>query len=627
MTALPASTPDLPAGAATAGGGPARPARAGLVRESVAGMGGRLTVAGLAAVAAELASLGLIAAAAWLISRAAEQPPLTALSVAIVAVRAFATTRGVFRYAERLAGHDVALRAQATTRERLYRALVPAGPLRRRGADLLSRMVDDTDAVQDLLVRCLLPAVAALVTAAAAVVVAVVLLPAAAVVLLAGLLAAGLALPAVTLAAARRWSARVAPARAELATRVADLVHGSADLLAYGAERDALAAAARADAHLARLERGQSRVNAAALGAGLFLQGLTVVLVTLTAQAGGADRVATAVLALVALVSFEPVLPLAAAAERLSGVVAALSRLREVRATPPAVAPVTPPAGPATRPGLPRRDGPPAECPDGSPEGPLDGPLAGSPAGSPAGTLTVADLVVRHSPDRPPALDGVSLTLTPGRRVALVGPSGAGKSTLLAALMRLVEYESGVIRLGGVDLRTLTPEAVRERITGLTQDPYVFRASLRDNLRLAAPDAEDETLRAAAERARLGAWVERVGWDAELGEDARTVSGGQLQRLALARALLYDPPILLLDEPTEALDEPTADALMSDLLAATEGRTTLLVTHRLRGLDQVDEIIVLENGRVVQRGTHDALAEAPGYYRDLLMSEALRSAA
>jgi ABC-type transport system involved in cytochrome bd biosynthesis fused ATPase/permease subunit len=241
--------------------------------------------------------------------------------------------------------------------------------------------------------------------------------------------------------------------------------------------------------------------------------------------------------------------------------------------------------------------------------------------------VEVAGLVVRHSPDRPPALDGVGLSLAPGRRVALVGPSGAGKSTLLAALMRLVEYESGVITLGGVDIRALPPEAVRERVTGLTQDPYVFRATLRDNLRLAAPDADDATLRAAVERARLGAWVERIGWDAELGEDARTVSGGQLQRLALARALLYDPGVLLLDEPTEALDEPTADALMADLLAATEGRTTLLVTHRLRGLDQVDEIIVLENGRVVQRGTHDVLARTPGYSHDLLISEALRAPA
>jgi ATP-binding cassette subfamily C protein/ATP-binding cassette subfamily C protein CydC len=161
-------------------------------------MGGRLLLAVLAGVAAELAGLGLIGAAAWMITRAAERPPLAALSVAIVAVRAFATSRGVFRYGERLAGHDVALRAQATTRERLYQALIPAGPLPRGGADLLSSMVDDTDAVQDLLVRCLLPALAGLVTGAAAVVLGAFLLPAAALALLAGLLVAGVLLPAAT---------------------------------------------------------------------------------------------------------------------------------------------------------------------------------------------------------------------------------------------------------------------------------------------------------------------------------------------------------------------------------------------------------------------------------------------
>jgi len=311
--------------------------------------------------------------------------------------------------------------------------------------------------------------------------------------------------------------------------------------------------------------------------------------VTLSAKAAGVDRVATAVLALSALVAFEPVLPLSAAAERLTGIVAALRRLREVRATPPAV---TAPASPA----------PP-------PEPPL--------------TVEVRDLVVRHAPGRPPALDGVSLTLTPGKRVALVGPSGAGKSTLLAALMRLVDYESGEIRINGVDVRDLDPEDVRARITGLTQDPYVFRATLRDNLRLAGPEADDEELAAAVRRARLEEWVARTGWDTELGEDARTVSGGQLQRLALARALLYDPPVLVLDEPAEALDEITADALMADLLDVTHGRTTLLVTHRLRGLDQVDEIVVLENGRVIQRGRHEELVATDGYYRDLWRAEAM----
>ncbi|SDH62698.1 ATP-binding cassette, subfamily C/ATP-binding cassette, subfamily C, CydC [Sinosporangium album] len=555
----------------------------------IPGSRGRLALAVAAGAVAELAAVALIACAAWLITRAAQQPPLAALSVAIVAVRAFATTRGVFRYGERLTGHDVALRAQAATRQRLYEALIPAGVLRRRGADLLSRMVDDTDAAQDLLVRCLLPFAAALVTGLTVVALGFVLLPAAGLAMLAGLGAAGVLVPAATAAVARRWSAAIAPARAELAERVADLVHGAADLAAYGAGDGAVRAAAEADRRLAALERRRTRAHALTAAVGVLLQGVTVVMVVLAAQAAGIGEVTTAVLALTALVSFETVLPLAAAGERLPGILGALSRLREVGDTPPAVR-------------APERPAP-------APSGPM--------------TVEVDDLVVRHAPDRPAALDGVSLTLAPGRRVAVVGPSGAGKSTLISALMRFVDPESGTITLGGTDIRELSPDDVRERVTGLTQDPYVFSASLRDNLRLAGPGADDAALGEALRRARLDRWAERVGWDTPLGEDGRTLSGGQLQRLALARALLCAPPVLVLDEPAEALDEETADALMADLLDATHGHTTLLVTHRLRGLDQVDEILVLENGRITQRGPHAVLAAEPGYYRDLWRSEAL----
>ncbi|MEU8147290.1 thiol reductant ABC exporter subunit CydC [Nonomuraea sp. NPDC048901] len=582
-------------------------------------MGLRLTWAVLAGVAAELAGLGLIAAAAWLITRAAEQPELAALSIAIVATRAFATSKGVFRYAERLTGHDVALRAQAGTRERLYQALIPPQRPRHGGADLLSRMVDDTEAVQDLLVRCLLPATAAALAGLAAVAIGLTLLPVAALVLLAGLVVAGVLLPAATAAAARRWSARIAPARAALAERVADLVHGSADLAAYGAGDRALAQARAADEALAGLERRQARVHATALGAGTLVQGLTVAAIVLLAQAAGTDRVAMAVLALTALVSFEPVLPLAAAGERLAGILAALRRLREVSATPPAVtepdtAATPPPSTPPPSTAAPSAQPPSAPTLSAQPPSPLPrSPL----------TVEIDDLVVRHAPEQRAAVDGVSLSLTPGKRVALVGPSGAGKSTLLAALMRLVEPESGAIRVNDVDIRGLASDDVRAMMTGLTQDPYIFQTTLRANLRLAGPEAGDEELRQAVRDARLEEWVERAGWEAELGEDGRTVSGGQLQRLALARALLYDPPVLLLDEPAEALDEGTADALMADLLDVTHDRTTLLVTHRLRGLEQVDEIVVLEDGRVVQRGHHDDLVTKPGYYRDLWESEVL----
>jgi ATP-binding cassette, subfamily C, bacterial CydC len=616
-------------------------------------MGVRLFWAVLAGAAADLAGLGLIAAAAWLITRAAEQPPLAALSVAIVATRAFATGKGVFRYAERLTGHDVALRAQAGTRERLYEALIPPQRPRHGGADLLSRMVDDTEAVQDLLVRCLLPAAAAAIAGLAAVVVGLTILPVSALVLVAGLVVAGVLLPAGTAAAARRWSARIAPARAALAGRVADLVHGSADLAAYGADGQALDRALAADGALAALERRQARVHAAALAGGTLVQGLTVAAVVLIAQGAGAGSVGTAVLALTSLVAFEPVLPLAAAGERMAGITAALRRLREVRATAPATteppAPAPRPEGPLTveiehlvvrhpahdgddltamgdaspRPAPGRRPSAPGDASSFPSPGDARSPDSGVPAPGGDGLPRSDGMVPPAAASGRPALDGVSLRLTPGKRVAIVGPSGAGKSTLLAALMRLVEPESGAVRVNGTDLRDLSGDDVRTLMTGLTQDPYIFRASLRDNLRLAGPEADDERLSQAVRDARLGEWVERTGWDAELGEDGRTLSGGQLQRLALARALLYDPPVLLLDEPAEALDEEAADRLMSDLLDVTRERTTLLVTHRLKGLELVDEIVVLEEGRVVQRGRHDELVAVPGYYRDLWESEVL----
>ncbi|NJP88091.1 ATP-binding cassette domain-containing protein [Nonomuraea sp. FMUSA5-5] len=589
-------------------------------------MGTRLVWAVLAGSAADLAGLGLIAAAAWLITRAAEQPPLAALSVAIVATRAFATGKGVFRYAERLTGHDVALRAQAGTREQLYEALIPPQRPRHGGADLLSRMVDDTEAVQDLLVRCLLPAAAAAMAGLAAVVIGLTILPVAALVLVAGLLVAGVALPAGTAAAARRWSARIAPARAALAGRVADLVHGSADLAAYGADDEALAKALAADEALAALERRQARVHAAALAGGTLVQGLTVAAVVLLAQGAGAGSVGTAVLALTSLVAFEPVLPLAAAGERMAGIMAALRRLREVRSAAPAT---TEPPAPAPRPEAPLTidikdlvvrhatpEAPAAE--DGGPR--TKARTKARPNGGPA---TAERAGAQYADAERAALDGVSLRLTPGRRVAIVGPSGAGKSTLLAALMRLVEPASGRITVNGTDISDLAGDDVRALMTGLTQDPYIFRTTLRDNLRLAGPDADEEALRRAVRDARLDRWVERTGWDTELSEDGRTVSGGQLQRLALARALLYDPPVLLLDEPAEALDEETADRLMADLLDVTRDRTTLLVTHRLKGLELVDEIVVLEEGRVTQRGRHDELVAVPGYYRDVWESEAL----
>ncbi|MER6360010.1 thiol reductant ABC exporter subunit CydC [Kitasatospora sp. NPDC001527] len=530
----------------------------------------RLLPAVLAAAGSELSGAALMATAAWLITRAAEQPPISAVAVAIVAVRALALGRGTLRYADRLLGHDGVLRAVAGFRARVYEALVPlapAGTPALRGGDLLIRLVDDVDAAQDLLLRVLFPVTAAALVAAAATGTALALLPAAGLLIGVLLAAAGLLVPALVLALSRRTGHAEKAARAELAALTVDLTEGAADLAAYGARDRAHRRAADATARIAALERRAALTTSLASGVVLLFQAAATVGTTWLGLRAHADGRLPAVLAVLALVSFDALAGLPAAARRLAGVWARARRLADLMDTPP---PVTDPADPL--------------------------PL---PAAGPLG-VEITDLRVRHRPDGPAALDGVSLRLPPGRRVALVGASGSGKSTLIAALMRFVPYESGSIRVGGRELRDCAGADVRRVITGVTQDAHVFHTTIRANLRLARPDAADEDLREAARRARLLDWIESLpdGWETMLGGDGATVSGGQRRRLLLARALLADPPVLVLDEPTEGLDPDTAAAVLADVLDATRGRTTLLVTHDHAALAAVDDVLTLTAGRL-----------------------------
>ena len=238
-------------------------------------------------------------------------------------------------------------------------------------------------------------------------------------------------------------------------------------------------------------------------------------------------------------------------------------------------------------------------------------------------TITLHDATVRYQPDGPPALDRVSLDLPPGRRVALVGANGAGKSTVAAVLMRFCELSGGAALLNGHDLASYAADDVRTLIGGCPQDPHLFDATIRDNLRLARPGATDEDLEAAAARARLLAWIRSLpqGWDTPVGTHGAAVSGGERQRLALARAFLADPALLILDEPTAHLDPDSRQVLTADLLHATEGRAVLFITHEPDGLDQVDQIVVLEHGRVAEQGSHGQLRHAGGLYQRMRESE------
>ena len=222
-------------------------------------------------------------------------------------------------------------------------------------------------------------------------------------------------------------------------------------------------------------------------------------------------------------------------------------------------------------------------------------PLPGAPY-----PLELRGVRARWTPDGPVVLDGVDLDLPPGRRVGIVGSSGAGKSTLVAVLLRFLDIESGRVSLAGVDAAELDPDELRRVVGLVADDAHIFGSTLRENLRLARPQASDAELLAALRRAHLGGWYAGLpaGLDTWLGEGGSQLSGGERRRVALARALLANTPVLVLDEPTEGLDGATARALVADLLDAAAGRSVVLVTHRPEGLDLVEEIHELRQGRL-----------------------------
>ena len=555
----------------------------------------RLALAALAGALATGCGVALLAVSGYLLARASQHPDITALSVAIVTVRGLSVGRGAFRYAERLASHDVAFRVLARARVAIWRRLerlAPAGLPAFRSGDLLARLVSDVDATQDLFIRGVAPPIAAALVGAGAVAVCLALVAPAGLVLAAGLLAGGVAVPAIGLAAARSANRQLAPARGRFAAAVADLRTGAADLQAFGASGQALDRAERANRELGRLGRRSAAASGLGTGLSVLVAGLTLwaalVLGVAAAGAGTLGRVPLAVLALTAMAAFEAVNLLPAAAVQLSQARASGRRIAEVLDAPEPV----------------------AEAAD-----PL--PLPAGPV-----TVTLRDARLRYAPDGPLAIDGVSLDLPPGRRVALVGPNGAGKSTLVSVLLRFRELDGGSATLNGVDLAAFAGDDVRTVIGGCPQDPHLFDASIEENLRIAEPAATGEALRAVLRQVGLDDWVDGLpdGLATRVGPDGARVSGGQRQRIALARALLADPAVLVLDEPTAHLDGESRRQVMADVLAVTRGRCTLLITHDLDGLAQFDEIVVLDRGRVAERGTHAGLLAAEGLYRRLWLA-------
>jgi len=533
--------------------------------------------------------IGLMATSAYIISKAALHPSIAALQVSIVGVRFFGLSRGVFRYLERLVSHQVTFRLLARLRVWFYQHLEPLAPARLmqyRSGDLLTRIVADIETLENFYVRVIAPPVVAVLVLGLMWMLLASFAISLAVVTIFFLLLAGIGIPLLT----RRLSRTVGPqrvtVRAELNATQIDGVQGMADLLtANGSDRyqQKIHDLSRQLTRLQQRMAGITGLHSALSGLLTNWATLAVLLIAIPlVSQGELDGVYLAVIVLAVIASFEAVLPLPEASQQLDENLAAARRLFDIVDAQPAVAETLVPS-------------------------PLPQDY----------TLRIQDLRFCYNENDPPALDGVSLDVPTGSRLAIVGPSGAGKSSLVNVLLRFWEYQSGEIEVGGHNLRDYRPEDVRQLIGVVSQRTHLFNDTIKNNLRLARPEASDDDVVTAARQAQIHPFIQSLpqGYDTWIGEQGLRLSGGERQRLAIARALLQDAPILILDEPTANLDPLIEQEIIKTLHIVMAGRTTLLITHRLVGLESADEILVLQNGRIVEQGTKAELLAIDGIYR------------
>lgn len=549
-----------------------------------------------------LSGVALLAVSAYLITRAAERPPILYLSVAIVAVRALALARAFLRYLERLASHDAAFRQLAVVRTELYRRLVrvaPAGLGRTSRGDLLTRVVTDVDALQDLPLRVVQPLVISGATGVLSVVVVAFISPVGAIVLAAGLVLAFAATCWAANTFARTTEVSLADLRGRLGAAVLDLVQNVDVLVAFDAVDSEIERVRGLDAALrtASLRRASTAGLVAAL---ISLVSGATVFASIWAVSGSVGPLSGPAYALVVLV------PLAIF-EVVGSVPVAIIAWRTVRASASRVETAVPAEAPA---------GVVADDPDAgsaSAASPFELPAVGEVA------LRLRDVVATWPGGAAPALSGLSLEVRTGDRLLIEGPSGAGKSTLASVLVRFLEHE-GTYEIAGAETRSLDPERVRATVGLIEQTPYLFDESVRQNLLFARDTATDDELVAVLERVGLGSWLaSRGGLDARIGERGALVSGGQAQRISLARALLRGFPVLVLDEPAAGVDAALADELLGDLLAtaASAGGTVLLISHVPVASPLITGRVAIADGRVVSvaRRTPDsgtAVTRDPG---------------
>ena len=546
------------------------------------------TMTGFSTVAA---GVGLLGTSAYLIASAAFHPSIAELSVAVVGVRFLGISRGVFRYLDRLVSHHVNFRLLSILRIWFYdclKLLAPARLIHYQRGDLLSRAIGDIDTLDQFYVRAVSPVISAIFAT-----VGFSLLVGSWNVRLGGILAAGLSvtsfvLPALVYIFSRGPAKQLVDQRAILSQTMLDTLRGAAEMMVFQQQEEELTQINRVSLQTNRAQVGLAHSQGLSNGMNAVLTQGTVALMLLVGiplvRTGELDGIMLAVIVLITMASFEISIPIAQAAQFWESSLQAARRLFEMADQQPAIIePVIPVSVP--------------EKPN----------------------ILIRNLSFQYHGNLPLAADHLNIDIPYGRKIALVGENGSGKTTILNLLMRFWDCQPGEILIDGILVQEFSPKELRQRIGYVSPGGAIFQTTLRQNLLLANPGALDADLLRVLDSVQLGEWVQTLpdGLDTWLGASGLTISGGQLQRIQLARGLLMDAPIYLLDEPTTHLDVETENRLISLFRSIFQNRSLVWVTHRLVGLDWLDEILVLENGRVVERGNQHTLLESRGRFYQL----------
>ena len=521
-------------------------------------------------------NMGLLATSAYLISSAALHPSITELSIAIVGVRFFGISRAAFRYLERYISHDATFRLLGAIRVWFYtklERLAPARLMEWQSGELFSAIVGDVETLKEFYLRVLAPPFIGIVVLSAACLFLGQFSMDFVYVLVIAFVIAGLLLPIFLQTIQKTTAHELVATRGALRAQLVDSMSGIVELAAFNQKVCQARLIVGIHQRLLSLQSHVSNLSGLADALGLLIVNSTVWLILWLAiplvHNGSLEGIYLAVVILTVQSSFECVLPLSFAVHYLGESIAAAKRLFAIVDNEPVV---------------------------------LD--EAVGMMDSVDTSIEVKNLSFRYSAQGALVLNNISIAVGVGQRLAIVGPSGAGKSTLLHLFLRFWDYQQGSIRLGGHEFKKYNAGKLRTMFGVVSQQTHLFNTSIRDNILLARPDASEDQFDQAIKHSELGEFIENLphGADTMVGQNGYALSGGQRQRIAIARALLKNAPILILDEPTVGLDAVTEQLVMDTIGKLMVGRTTIMITHRLTGLETMDEIIVLNSGSIVEQG-------------------------